>query len=215
MLNKKAQLPVKQVFEIVAAIAIFFLFVQVAGEFGTGEIFQKIILTENLAFATNTLHITPDNSFIIFQKDISRYQYNFDQGKIEVSIDPNDPELVTRTFIENLKMPISTKLNNPENLIIGKNGGSLEISDQFISNDQQRCPSIPVQNLNQITLIPQTKNNLIYPFTESLSAFLANSEVVDLPITDQKELILEIEVTNAESDDAAYIMGAEILCNRK
>jgi len=204
--KKRGQIVFKPISEIVIGIAIFFLFVYVGKSYGTGEIFEKITISEDTALSTNLLSSFPDDAFLVSTSDTSKFLINIQDAKITTTSIKEDPTQAIRYFIKGKTTTLDSSLEKPSTLITSRSGSTILISNTETISEKQRCPSIETIKHAKIIITPKTKEEIIYDFTNSLSAFIQNSEVKDpLEIQEKAELIIEITETQEKNKATIYI----------
>ncbi|MBW2996278.1 hypothetical protein KY332_03185 [Candidatus Woesearchaeota archaeon] len=202
-MQKRGQITVKYVSELVFGIAVSVIIIIIAVAAGTGEIYQKIRLSNENILSINTLNSVPDNANIFYKENSSAYSYKISGNSLETFKTMDDPLLVKRYFIRTVQQDFDESFKNPTNINLGKSGNIIKIEQDSIPVlDKQRCPSIELLHV-QTKISPQTKDGALYEFTNAIASRL-NAETTDT-ITAGTEQALEIIPSTEQNSATAYI----------
>ena len=188
-MKKKGQLTFKPLIELLIAVAIFLTFIYVGKSFGTGEIFQKTRITNELQLTIDVLTSLPDNANMIYISSPSKYKLTFDDSSLKTELRVNDQIPSKRFFVNN---NLDYYFDNPEALILSKSGNKIIITTEKTSLDKFICPNIDF-SINKIIITPRLFNDQPNYFGEQLAYSIPNSEIREkIEIDNPEALILDL-----------------------
>ena len=154
-MEKRGQLTLKYLIELVVAISLFSLFLYAGKVYGTGEIFQKAVVARDNAILINSFYSRIGNGYILYPADVSKFLLDYKGDKIKVSKFKDDPLAVEYSFVLEGSSSLNLELKNPEALVLGNNGEGIGINtDKLPDLNKVKCLDVETKgDLNKKILI--------------------------------------------------------------
>lgn len=126
---------------IIGAVLVAYIFVEIATQRGSGEIFLKSRVARETALQVNTLYSVPGDAYIV-NKGI--YGFSLKVKDNEVRVFKGNTEGIIGTasypFVNSGEQELEFTLINPQQVVISKINGKIKISDQveeFFTNTER------------------------------------------------------------------------------
>ena len=202
-LKKRSQIVLKPAIEIIVAVAILLLFLYVGRSYGTGEVFEKVMIANNAVQSANIALALPDYADLTLPGDLSDIFIKANGSSIKIFSVENDPTQVTRFFARNQQSPLVLDIRNPSAIRIIKSGNEVALFMQKPLSENMRCPSIKTENPNTIAILPATINEMNYEFAQALAGSLPNAQTKNT--VSGEALAVELMPTAEKNRLTAYI----------
>ena len=134
-MKKKGQAALWFLIELIAAVLILYLAIDLAITLSKGTIFEKLNIARDISMQINTLSAFPGDGFIV-NNNLHGYSLRFKDNTVEVfeDIDENlkgPHSFVPITPITYSNTGIGLVFNEPSQIIVSKIGDKIKISDKI------------------------------------------------------------------------------------
>ena len=134
-MKKKGQAALWFLIELIAAVLILYLAIDLAITLSKGTIFEKLNIARDISMQINTLSAFPGDGFIV-NNNLHGYSLRFKDNTVEVfeDIDENlkgAHSFVPITPITYSNPDIGLVFNEPSQIIVSKIGDKIKISDKI------------------------------------------------------------------------------------
>ena len=134
-MKKKGQAALWFLIELIAAVLILYLAIDLAITLSKGTIFEKLNIARDISMQINTLSAFPGDGFIV-NNNLHGYSLRFKDNTVEVfeDIDENlkgPHSFVPITPITYSNPDIGLVFNEPSQIIVSKIGDKIKISDKI------------------------------------------------------------------------------------
>ena len=152
--------------ELVLAVFVGVSFFAIGNAFGSGEVFDKVLLANDHVFSIQTLSSLPYLSQVELGNN-SNYNIKIENNQVEVYRQSQDLTAAIRSFSASNNLVVDYK--TPEHLFL-TNTGYLILSTEDTEISTLRCPSIDSSTPSSITLVPETIFGEPFIITDTLQA---------------------------------------------
>ncbi len=129
-MKKKGIAPLWFLIELVAAIFVAYLIVNVSTAYAKGTIFEKLHIAKDLSLQINTLASVPGEAYIV-NKGLHGYSLQFFNDRVEVFEDSSDQARGVYYFVKIGDQKLNLRLNKPEQVVISKINNGIIISEEI------------------------------------------------------------------------------------
>lgn len=128
-MKKRGQATLWFFIELVAAILVVYLAIDVARALSEGTIFEKRNIARDLAMQINTLSDLPGDGYIV-NNDLHGYSVHIINNRVEVYQDASETLKGIHSFvpITNSNLDVVFDVENTERIVIAKIGNDIRIS---------------------------------------------------------------------------------------
>lgn len=116
--------------ELIGAIFVGYLAVDVALSYTQGTIYEKLNIAKDLAMQINTLQALPGDAYII-NTNLHGYSVYFKYDRVEVYEEGYDYIKGEYTFIKPANSKIDSRFPNPKQIVISKTNNEIKISGEI------------------------------------------------------------------------------------
>ncbi len=113
--------------ELIGAIFVGYLAVDVALSYTQGTIYEKLNIAKDLAMQINTLQALPGNAYII-NTNLHGYSVYFVDNRVEVYEEGYDQSKGVYYFVNHADSEINIRLIKPKQIVIAKINNQIKIS---------------------------------------------------------------------------------------
>lgn len=114
--------------ELIGAVFVAYLAVDVAISYTQGTIYEKLNIAKDLAMQINTLHAVPGDAYIINDK-LHEYSVYFVDNRVEVYEEGYGQTKGVYYFINHADSKIDIRLIKPKQIVIAKINNQIKISE--------------------------------------------------------------------------------------
>ena len=129
MAKKGEELSLWFLLELVGAIFVGYLAVDVATSYTQGTIYEKLNIAKDLATQINTLQALPGDAYIV-NNNLHGYSVYFVEDRIEVYEKGYDQSKGTYYFIKPYNPKINARFSSPKQIVISKTNSEIKISEE-------------------------------------------------------------------------------------
>jgi hypothetical protein len=116
--------------ELIGAIFVGYLAVDVAVSYTQGTIYEKLNIAKDLAMQINTLQAVPGDAYVLNDK-LHGYSVYFIDNKIEVYEEGYDQSKGVYYFVNHADSKIDIRLIKPKQVVIAKINNQIKISEDI------------------------------------------------------------------------------------
>ncbi len=201
-LNKKADLPLKPMGEIIIAALVFLSFYAAAVKLGSGELYKEINLGQSFAYATSAMLSFPENSIFSYTTDLKNYEISAKDNILTLKRIGLESIPVNRLYGGDSFQKIDISLKSPESFTLKKQGNQLKAYDKFSPpSNYLSCPDSAKPS--KVLIIPSIKNGNEYEFTKQIHNLIIPSDSAD-SVTSQEDFIINIIDLKEEGNIIIY-----------
>lgn len=183
---------------IVVGVGLVFIFMQVAKDYATGEIYDRIYVARDIALITDTLYALPGNVIFTYKEDIGDNIFYVKDNKITLNKDT--PEETSYAYVSSRQV-LDENFGPQDSLFIKKEGDMLSFTEGQENYDQSfSCEDVEYEISR---LLIQSSNLLEPSFTDDTDAIDEN--IFTTSISDTLEDILpQREIINLNPETAGF-----------
>ena len=130
MKKRGEEIALSSLIELVAAVFVAYLAVDVASAYAKGTIYEKLNIAEDLAMQINALISVPGDAYIV-NRDLHGYSIYFTGNRIEVYQEVLEPIKGVYYYPKTENWNLDARLNKPQQVVISKINGEIKISEEL------------------------------------------------------------------------------------
>jgi len=145
-MNKRGDTLLFAIIEMLAAVMIVYLLVSAAHAFATGDIFEKVRKSKDMAIQVDALQSVPGNAYFL-NTDLDNYSYYFYEDKLVVAKKiENEPMRAVHYYTMAKGEKMRDVFLKPESLYISGIGGKIKVMQEEPNLLQLSCPVVSTED---------------------------------------------------------------------
>ena len=130
-MKKRGQATLWFLIELIAAVLVLYLAIDLAITLSKGTIFEKLNIARDISMQINTLSAFPGDGYIV-NNNLHGYSLRFEGNKVEVFEDIDENLKGAHSFVPITPITYSNPVfDEPSQIIVSKIGDKIEISDNI------------------------------------------------------------------------------------
>ncbi|MCK4521477.1 MAG: N-acetylmuramoyl-L-alanine amidase [Nanoarchaeota archaeon] len=204
-MKKRGELTLWFIIEIVMAVFVAALLINIATRYGEGDISNEHTIARDLAVQINTLQSVSGNAYIV-NTALGKYTIKVKDNKVMAYISEADFTKPYYSYVAsvNINNPLFKK---PTKLLAGKSGNDIVVDDKKINLDKISCPLVKIEKTDNIAFDPIEAEDIDEDLTLNIAggvrAYYKNSK-----LTRNEDIKREIDTEDVENSD--IIIGIKL-----